>query len=59
LGEAGARLRGHEFHYAALANEGRDEPLLELADGEGRKLGSSGGRRGNVTGAFFHAIARA
>jgi cobyrinic acid a,c-diamide synthase len=42
-----------------LANEGRDEPLLELADGEGRKLGSSGGRRGNVTGAFFHAIARA
>jgi cobyrinic acid a,c-diamide synthase len=59
LGEAGARLRGHEFHYAALVSEGSDEPLLELADGEGRKLGASGGRRGNVTGAFFHAIARA
>jgi len=59
LGEAGTRLRGHEFHYAALASEGSDEPLLELADGEGRKLGASGGRRGNVSGAFFHAIARA
>ena len=59
LGEAGTRLRGHEFHYAALVSEGSDEPLLELADGEGRKLGASGGRRGNVTGAFFHALARA
>src|SRR5262245_18187164 len=59
LGEAGTRLRGHEFHYAALVSEGSDEPLLELADGEGRALGASGGRRGNVTGAFFHAIARA
>jgi cobyrinic acid a,c-diamide synthase len=59
LGEAGTRLRGHEFHYAALVSEGSDEPLLELADGEGHKLGASGGRRGNVTGAFFHAIARA
>src|SRR5262245_57256550 len=59
LGAADARLRGHEFHYAALVSEGSDEPLLELADGEGRKLGASGGRRGNVTGAFFHAIASA
>jgi len=42
-----------------LVSEGSDEPLLELADGEGRTLGASGGRRGNVTGAFFHAIATA
>jgi cobyrinic acid a,c-diamide synthase len=56
LGRAGARLRGHEFHYAALVDPGRDVPLLELADGQGKQLGSSGGRRGNVTGAFFHAI---
>ena len=59
LGEAGMRLRGHEFHYAALVAEGSDQPLLDLADGEGRKLGASGGRRGHVTGTFFHAIARA
>ena len=57
LGAAGTRLRGHEFHYAALTDPGRDEPLIEIADGQGRKIGPSGGRRGNVTGAFFHAIA--
>jgi cobyrinic acid a,c-diamide synthase len=57
LGKAGAQLRGHEFHYAALVDAGADEPLLELADGGGVALGGSGGRRGNVSGAFFHAIA--
>jgi cobyrinic acid a,c-diamide synthase len=58
LGRAGTGFRGHEFHYAALETDGRDEPLLELADGEGRKLGTCGGRRGTVTGSFVHAIAR-
>jgi cobyrinic acid a,c-diamide synthase len=57
LGQAGARLRGHEFHYAALVDAGDDAPLAELADGEGKPLGPSGGRRGNVTGSFFHAMA--
>jgi cobyrinic acid a,c-diamide synthase len=57
LGRAGAQVRGHEFHYAALIALGGDAPLLELADGQGQQLGASGGRRGNVTGAFFHAIA--
>jgi len=59
LGNAGTRFRGHEFHYAALVTDGGDEALLELADGEGRKLGTCGGRRGHVTGTFVHAIARA
>jgi cobyrinic acid a,c-diamide synthase len=40
-----------------LTEPGRDEPLVELADGEGKALGSAGGRRGRVTGTFFHAIA--
>ena len=57
LGQAGARLRGHEFHYAALVDPGKDAPFAELADGQGKKLGKSGSRRGNVTGSFFHAIA--
>jgi cobyrinic acid a,c-diamide synthase len=57
LGKAGALLRGHEFHYAALVDAGGDEALLELADGGGAALGGSGGRRGKVSGAFFHAIA--
>ena len=50
-------LRGHEFHYAALTAAGSDTPLVELADGEGKTLGAAGGRRGHVTGTFFHAIA--
>jgi cobyrinic acid a,c-diamide synthase len=58
LGEAGAILRGHEFHYAALIAPGDDEPLVELADGQGERLGKAGGRRGLVTGTFFHAIAK-
>jgi cobyrinic acid a,c-diamide synthase len=59
IGRAGSRLRGHEFHYAALVATGNDEPLVELADGQGQRLGTSGIRRGHVTGTFFHAIAAA
>jgi cobyrinic acid a,c-diamide synthase len=58
LGSAGSAVRGHEFHYSRLIEPGRDAPLAELSDATGTALGSSGGRRGNVTGAFFHAIAR-
>ena len=57
-GRAGETLRGHEFHYSRVIEPGRDEPLAELADATGKALGPSGGRRGNVSGAFFHAIAR-
>ena len=59
IGPAGSTWRGHEFHYATLVGSGNDEPLADLADGQGRPLGTSGGRRGHVTGAFFHAIAPA
>ncbi len=59
LGRTGTILRGHEFHYATLTSAGGDEPLAALADGEGRGLGDAGGRRGRVSGTFFHAIARA
>ena len=58
LGKASALLRGHEFHYAALIASGNDAPLAELADSQGERLGASGGRRGHVTGTFFHAIAK-
>ncbi len=58
LGQAGAIVRGHEFHYAQMIAPGADEKLAELADGQGNPLGSFGGRRGHVTGTFFHAIAR-
>lgn len=56
LGPAGARIRGHEFHYSQLVEASGDAALAEIADGEGRPLGLSGARRGAVSGAFFHAI---
>jgi cobyrinic acid a,c-diamide synthase len=58
IGSEGTIVRGHEFHYAALSSSGSDAPFVELRDGQGRPLGPSGGRRGHVTGSFFHAIAQ-
>jgi cobyrinic acid a,c-diamide synthase len=58
LGQAGTIVRGHEFHYAALIVAGNDAPFAELHDGQGRPIGPSGGRRGHVTGSFFHVIAQ-
>lgn len=54
----GSVLRGHEFHYARLTDPGSDAPLATLRDGQGNELGAFGGRRGHITGAFFHAIAK-
>jgi cobyrinic acid a,c-diamide synthase len=57
IGGAGAIVRGHEFHYASLTSAGDDQPLAEVADSGGGIIEKTGGRRGRVTGAFFHAIA--
>jgi cobyrinic acid a,c-diamide synthase len=57
IGAAGAVVRGHEFHYASVVDPGADEALADLRDASGRPLGPSGGRRGRVSGGFFHAIA--
>ncbi|RUM99714.1 cobyrinate a,c-diamide synthase [Pseudaminobacter arsenicus] len=58
IGLQGSVVRGHEFHYAQITTPGTDAPLAALADGQGNALGEFGGRRGNVTGTFFHAIAK-
>ena len=58
IGNAGDTIRGHEFHYSRTVERGADRSLAEIADGLGHPLGDSGGRRGTVTGSFFHAIAR-
>lgn len=58
LGPAGQRLRGHEFHYATIAEEGPGEPLLALADAAGHQLTTSGLRSGTVLGSFVHMIDR-
>jgi len=59
IGAPGTLVRGHEFHYASLIADGADQPLVELADAQGNRVGECGGRRGHVSGTFFHAIARA
>jgi cobyrinic acid a,c-diamide synthase len=54
---SGVTIRGHEFHYATVTDGGADVPLADVADGQGRRIGPAGGRRGHVSGTFFHAIA--
>jgi cobyrinic acid a,c-diamide synthase len=58
LGGAGARFRGHEFHYASIAEEGDADRLFTVADASGNHLGSAGLRRGPVAGSFIHLIDR-
>jgi cobyrinic acid a,c-diamide synthase len=59
LGRKGARLRGHEFHYATIVAPGEDAPLAFAADAYGSAPAPTGSRRGLVTGSFFHCIAGA
>jgi cobyrinic acid a,c-diamide synthase len=59
LGPAGTFLRGHEFHYATIADPGADAPFAFVAGAYGGPPEPSGARRGFVTGSFFHAIADA
>jgi len=58
IGAAGARLRGHEFHQASLIERGNDQPLAAIVDAQERPVTETGSRRGNVSGTFFHVIAR-
>ncbi|CDZ66953.1 Cobyrinic acid A,C-diamide synthase [Neorhizobium galegae bv. orientalis] len=58
LGRRGDTIRGHEFHYASVVSPGTDAAFATIADGGGKLIGPTGGRRGLVSGAFFHAIAR-
>ena len=54
----GRLLRGHEYHYASVADPGTDRPFAVLQDAQGTALGPAGGRRGRVSGSFFHVIAQ-
>ena len=49
-----AALRGHEFHYATVAAEGR--PLFQAADAAGTPLSAMGSVAGRVAGSFAHII---
>ncbi len=58
FGPKGAFLRGHEFHYAVITEHvAREKPFAFVRDAYGQEEQAEGGRRGNVTGSFFHVIA--
>lgn len=57
LGPAGARVAGHEFHYATVSRDGGDPPFAMARDAHSPEPFPAGARRGCVTGSFFHAIA--
>jgi len=52
-------LRGHEFHYSSIANEGKADRLFKSSDATGEALGSIGLKRGNVMGSYAHIICEA
>jgi cobyrinic acid a,c-diamide synthase len=52
---AGQVLRGHEFHYARVVAQ-PDRPLADIRDAGGAATAETGGRRGRVTGSFFHMV---
>lgn len=53
---AGARLRGHEFHYSTILDQ-PDAPLAQVTDADGQEVAGTGSYRGHVSGSFFHLIA--
>jgi cobyrinic acid a,c-diamide synthase len=59
----GARLRGHEFHYATILSQ-PDAALAQVVDATGTPIPETGSTRtlpggGRVSGTFFHLIAKA
>lgn len=60
---AGARLRGHEFHYSTIIDQ-PDAPLAEVRDAGGAVVAETGSLRrhaqgGMATGTYFHLIGQA
>ncbi|OAF10612.1 cobyrinic acid a,c-diamide synthase [Bradyrhizobium centrolobii] len=53
---AGARLRGHEFHYSTIIAQ-PDAALAVVRDATGAVIAETGSRRDRATGTFFHLIA--
>lgn len=57
LGPANSELRGHEFHYATVLRE-NGLPFAHVADAHSDDERPAGLRAGQVTGSFFHVIAK-
>jgi cobyrinic acid a,c-diamide synthase len=56
FGPEGARLRGHEFHYATVLAEDGGEPLFRARDARGSPPAPMGRRVGSVAGSFLHVV---
>lgn len=56
LGACGARLRGHEFHFASETLCDGPPLFASTRDARGRELGPTGCRLGTVAGSFIHLI---
>jgi cobyrinic acid a,c-diamide synthase len=56
LGPAGARFRGHEFHFARLVADEGEAPLFHCRDARGAETSAMGGRIGPVMGSFLHLV---
>ncbi|MCT4556260.1 MAG: cobyrinate a,c-diamide synthase [Pelagimonas sp.] len=53
--DAGAALRGHEFHYSTILEQ-PDAPLAQVFDADGNPVPETGSVKGHVSGTFFHLI---
>jgi len=56
LGPAGARFRGHAFHFSSATSEADTERLFAVTDADGSALAPAGLRRGTVCGSYLHLI---
>jgi cobyrinic acid a,c-diamide synthase len=57
IGTENSLVRGHEFHYTSITEQGEAQSLGEMSDANGDSLGSAGMIVGNVSGTFFHKVA--
>lgn len=55
IGEKGALVAGHEFHYATVVRSPA-ERFADVVDADGQPVLDGGGRRGLTTGSFFHFV---
>jgi len=56
LGRKGARIYGHEFHYATISSQ-EGEGFARVRDAHGGEETPCGLRRQRVSGTFFHLLA--
>ena len=61
LGNAGARFRGHEFHYATIQRESAATRLMRITNAAGKEHTVAGmtTQDGQIAGSFIHLIDRA